>query len=495
MAQQTSYDLVIVGGGMAGCILAARIAENGVHPQTRDRLRIALVEAGPYLKGAPRPGYGVPSRRQLFTNVSHEFSENNRYSMPGGAMILGGSSMHYGAQAFPPFPADYGNWVSATGVDWTVGNLKEAADEVRQVFNVHSDPEEILSEGQKGFRNAARSLGYQVRPLEGAKKNCIRCGFCNAANMCKYDAKMSALLTHVPAAEEHGVEIIPDTMVEKVLFDGKKATGVMGRQGDRETLIEGDKIMLSGGTVQTPLLLWKSGFGPADMLGSNTLINNPNVGQHAHAHFGLFLRSLFPEPIKEGDRGWNAGTFIITDIKPNSHDRLLIQDSGMGGQESPNQTALSEFAPEFGREHKTFMKEGARRLGRTSIWIVPGELEGHLNEAGNILYPEANPIELGRVREGVERATQIMQKMGATRVTPAERAMRGLFHPHVLGTCRAGTDPRTSVTDAHFRAHDADNLFICDGSVVPRTGTGNSGMVVATVATFAAQRMVQDHFS
>ncbi len=152
-------------------------------------------------------------------------------------MILGGSSMHYGAQAFPPFPADYGNWVTATGVDWTIGNLKEAADEVRQVFNVHSDPEEILSEGQRSFRHAARSLGYQVRPLEGAKKNCLRSGFCNAANMCKYDAKMSALLTHVPDAEEHGVEIIPNTMVKKVLFDGRKATGVMCRQEDRETLI------------------------------------------------------------------------------------------------------------------------------------------------------------------------------------------------------------------------------------------------------------------
>ncbi len=73
--------------------------------------------------------------------------------------------------------------------------------------------------------------------------------------------------------------------------------------------------------------------------------------------------------------------------------------------------------------------------------------------------------------------------------------MRGLFHPHVLGTCRAGTDPRTSVTDPRFRAHEVDNLFICDGSVIPRTGTGNSGMVVATAATFAAQRMGQDHFS
>ncbi len=403
--------------------------------------------------------------------------------------------MHYGAQAFPPFPADYEHWVHTTGVDWTESNLKEAELEVRRIFNVHADPEEELSEGQKQFRAAARSLGYTIRPLEGAKKNCIRCGFCNAANMCKYDSKMSTLLTHVPAAEEHGVEIIPDSLAERILFEQRKATGVIYNQGGQEQMIRGDKILLSCGTVQTPLLLWKSGFGPKERLGSKTVIENSNVGAHAHAHLGGFLRCLLPQPVKEGDRGWNAATYIILDIKPNSQDRLLMQDSGMGGQEQPDQLALHELAPEFGKEHKEFMKVGGETVGRMSIWIVPGESEGHLGETGNLIYPEPPPIELRRVREGMERGTEIMQKMGAVRVTPVERVMRALFRPHVLGTCRAGSDPATSVIDARFRSHDVENLFICDGSAIPRTGTGNSGMVVATVATFAAQRLVRDHFS
>ena len=66
---QASYDVAIVGAGFSGPMLAANIAEKGVHPKTGDRLKVALVEAGPYLKGTPRPGYGHPVRRQRFTNL------------------------------------------------------------------------------------------------------------------------------------------------------------------------------------------------------------------------------------------------------------------------------------------------------------------------------------------------------------------------------------------------------------------------------------------
>jgi flavin-dependent dehydrogenase len=65
------YDVVIVGAGMAGGVLASRIAEQGVNPKTRARLRVALMEMGPYFKGDPRPGYGIPLRRQAYSNLAY----------------------------------------------------------------------------------------------------------------------------------------------------------------------------------------------------------------------------------------------------------------------------------------------------------------------------------------------------------------------------------------------------------------------------------------
>ena len=272
MPAEKTYDLVIVGGGTAGCILAARIAEHGVHPRTKEKLRIALLEAGPYYKGAARPGYGVPVRRRMFTNIHQEFDAytSTRYVIPGGTRILGGSSVSFGGQSNVPFPADYANWNYTTGVDWTEQNMKAAAEEVHRVFNLHPDPEDALSEGQKRLRNAARSLGYDVHPFEGAKKNCIFCGYCFTGNMCKYDAKMSTLLTHIPAAEQHGVEIIPNAMAKQLLLEGRKVTGVVYEQGKGSSVVRGDKFILSCGSVQNPLVLWKSGLGPRDILGSRT---------------------------------------------------------------------------------------------------------------------------------------------------------------------------------------------------------------------------------
>ena len=64
-----------------------------------------------------------------------------------------------------------------------------------------------------------------------------------------------------------------------------------------------------------------------------------------------------------------------------------------------------------------------------------------------------------------------------------------------MGSCRAGVDPKTSVVNPHFESHDVDNLFICDGSVIPRVTTGNTGTPQAAVTVFAAARIVRRHFA
>jgi len=65
---------------------------------------------------------------------------------------------------------------------------------------------------------------------------------------------------------------------------------------------------------------------------------------------------------------------------------------------------------------------------------------------------------------------------------------------HKVGSCRAGIDPKTSVVNSYFESHDVDNLFVCDGSAIPRVTTGNTGTPQASITVFAASRLIERHF-
>lgn len=151
---ETSYDLIVTGAGTGGIIMAARIAQKGVHPTTGEPLKVALLDLGPYFGGRPRPGYGVPGRRHMFTNVRSDFQGRyrTRRGIPPGASrrvplgpddetytfntagIVGGGSVLYTAITNTPYEADYQVWSDETGLDLSYQNLKYAAEETERAF-------------------------------------------------------------------------------------------------------------------------------------------------------------------------------------------------------------------------------------------------------------------------------------------------------------------------------------------------------------------------
>ena len=182
------YDVVVVGAGVVGIIVAAKIAQKGVRLRTKGRLRVALMERGPYLKGTPRPGYGHPLRRRMFTNVMSEFREGRRYLMevpqgPGGtygypipaASTVGGGSLHYGAETRDPHAVDYLAWQDETGVDWTEARMQSAGQEIHRMSSIHERPRQLVGQFCLEFGQAGRDLGFEVHPTYVAKRNCSVC--------------------------------------------------------------------------------------------------------------------------------------------------------------------------------------------------------------------------------------------------------------------------------------------------------------------------------
>lgn len=495
---KNNYDVIIVGSGVGGSIMAAHLAGKGVNPANGERLRVAMIEAGPYWKGDPKPGYGIPSRRQRIANVFSDDAADRMWPW-GMVKMVGGSTMHYGASVYLPYDVDYRHWVEM-GTDWTEETCRDAAAEVKKMFNIHAEPDEVLSKGNLMFRDAAKALGREVHPALVARKNCLYCGLCEGGYFCRYDSKMNSLMTYIPLAEKGGVDIIPDAAVERVIIEKQGArpvaTGVQFTQQGKPVELKARKVIVSSGVIGTPLLLFKSGYGPKDDLGDNLIVRNENVGKHLDIHAAIIVQAYFDHPIKDGSYGAApAGFFFLDDAGPNGYGRMRIKDSGMVGIDEPWGLAFSPFAPDFGREHKEFMKIAHTRRGGTLVVLKkPEGYRGHINLKTAQMEYEGNDTIVKRLRDGGEMSREVLQKMGAKKIVGYD--MPPIYHiAHGISTCKAGSDPKESVVNPNFESHDVDNLLIVDGSVVPRSSSGDAAGPIATVSVLAAQRIIANHFS
>jgi len=498
----SQYDLAIVGAGFSGPILAAKIAEEGVRPGSGDKLAIALIDAGPYYRGAARPGYGSDIRRRMFTNLQgpHQGMHlwNNDVSR---AKLVGGSSLHWAGHAFLPLPDDYLHWQKESGVDWTQNNLRSAVDEIRREFNVHTYPEAMDTPGNRLFFDVASRLGYSPERTEVARRNCIYCGYCAPPMMCKYDARASTLWSYLPRAEKADVQILADTYVEKILIDASGgrgvARGLLCRSGGSDQEISADRILVCCGYLNTPLLLMRSGYGPPEWRGNPIVVENPNIGKHIDGHpFSPSVSALFDRPLGDGATGSLPGHRMIEDFREDAEGRLLLT-ANFGVSGFPNQDALHPMAPDYGREHKKFIKEnGILRTGTIRLRVVKPPGRWFVDGEGKMLYGGDHTLTLQRIREGIQKAREILEEMGAQRITSPTLAeltpqTRG---EHKVGSCRAGMDPKTSVVNPNFESHDIENSLICDGSVIPRVSSGPSGTPQAALSVLAAARIIERHF-
>ena len=522
MPRNNSYDIIVVGAGFAGSIVAAKLAREGVNPTNGEPLRIALIEGGPYYKGKPNWGYGIPSRRRMFTHIPQDMRQPNHGSRRVGESEykgVGGGSAYWGAKGHPPDTKDYARWIRETGVDWTEAEVKPAVDELLGLWNSHTVPDALLTEYHFRFKEVAESLGYQPRKMLIHKKNCIRCGaHYESQPQCRYDAKMGTLLSHIPVAEEHGVEILANTVVEQVILEKRgaqwRATGVRCQQQDQPSSeIKADRVMLAS-AMDNPLILYASGYGPRDLLGDKLLVENPNVGANIGGHPRSVRQPLtarFDDLLVHQPGDGNYGFWFVDDKDSQGSERLFIcsgADTSGSSFWGAHSYALSPWAPGHGRKHKDWMRRNWEEwrhivgdpfymgpLVAYSMWSAP---RPRVLPDGSIAFDHKHPSIVRRAKDCTDLVGSIFEKMGAAEIRPASSHPRLTVQPftHEVGACRGGADRRNSVINSDFECHDIDNLFVVDSSAIPvETSLWSGGTVASVIGTYAARRIVANHFS
>ena len=510
------YDVVVVGGGTAGCIVAGRLAERGINPKTGDRLRVAMIEGGDdwsIRDPGIRPGYGYPTRRRMITNLTYEEvgpeGKSAGYEWPfqgENFRLVGGCSVHFGGNTFLPVEEDFHVYRETSGVDWTFGKFWEAREEIKRIYYVTSMPKETWSKGVQLFNEAARGMGFDVEPSPMVRLNCLDCGFCGEGFLCRYDAKGSSL-PWAYLGLNNGLKVIANAEAEKILIEkpagGRPvATGVVYKDKSGALHeVRAARVIVACGAVGTPLLFYKSGYGPRELLGDKLIVENKNVGANLDGDTNSnTIAAFFPEPIypPRGSTG-----FTLFTIKPRPWGELNVQMRVPGlarvsGVKYPHQAALSEFAPDHGWKHKEYMRDGRLRSGFITNRLQVLPWKWRVTPDGRMERVSMDEQRIEAVsKEAADLSYAIYEKMSLKplRVSRRLRAAKSLSPGHNQGSARAGENREVSVCTSDFDCHDIDHLLITSGASMPRTTFGHGLGPIAVGAAYAWRRMLENHFS
>ena len=241
----------------------------------------------------------------------------------------------------------------------------------------------------------------------------------------------------------------------------------------------------------------RSGYGSREVLGGNLLVENNNVGQHLDGDLSYGVDALFDTEIKGSRGGVERYSFRVPHGE-RGYQNLHIYDSNMSAVDGayPHLLALHRFAPEFGWEHKNYMRTVGRYLGGINLSLEAVLWDkGVVTPTGKYEYDRKNPRVLKSLREGAELAVELYKTMEVrpVRIDPPQVARYSLGHE--TSSCRAGEKADNSVVNSDFECHDIDNLFVNSAAVIPRGNLSFSQIPTCVVAAYAWRRIVENHFS
>ena len=526
-----TVDFVIVGSGAAGGVLAKQLATRGYS--------VVVLEAGPRLAASDFKhdefSYWLNNDLAPKTPVTWRQTEQDEARVGQGgifrAALVGGSSVHFTANfwrlreidfnersklgAIPganlaDWPIRYADLEPYyTMVDWEVGVSGAPGPFDPPRSKPYPQPPLPVKSSGVLFERGALKLGWHPQPAPMAilsqpmngRNACQHCGYCIGFG-CEFNAKSSTLASVIPVAEATGkCEIRPNSYAARVELDAKgKATGVVYFDAEKkEQLQRARAVVLAANGAETPklLLLSTSSRFP------NGLANSSGyVGKHLMFNGNTGTMALFEQPLNEYKSV--QVTRILHDFYDSDPQRGFYGGGGMDGryQQYPIAFALGALppdAPGWGSEYKRLLSEYFNRT-----MMVAGHTTSLPVESNNVtLHPTVkddwglpalritykdHDDDLKIMHFMVERSKEIADAAGAQKVWSFPVQISG-GTAHLLGTCRMGKDPKTSVINPDHRTHDVPNLFLCDGSSMVTSGRGQPTMTIMALAFRAGERI------
>jgi choline dehydrogenase-like flavoprotein len=486
--QTFECEVAVVGSGPGGAVTARALAEAG--------LDVMVIEEGPYVAPDEYPEDAARALAALYRDMGFALTRGrSRFPLLQGR-VLGGSSAVNSAICWR-LPRDvHDQWVAddpALGEALPWDALEAAAAEIEGQLAVAPTDPAVAGPNNLLMARGADRLGLEHRPIHRNVAGCQGLGRCNRG--CPIGAKLSMERSFLPDAVVFGARLCTSVTVEEIMR-GDAVYGVAGRAaaGGRVRVLASRAVVLAASAIGTPALLIANG------------IRHGPVGRRFQCHPGVVVAGRFPEPV----RAWTGAT--------QGHEVLGLRAEGIKIESVAFDLPLLALRQDgIGVD----LANGIVELDHWATWAAAIRSEGmgsvrgrrHGRRGATVRFDlTRNDVE--RVRRAVAALSELLFAAGATEVVPGvagwdrrisdpkdvarleregpvDARAYSLASSHMFGTCRMGSDPRTSVVGPDFRHHAVDRLYIADSSVFP-TNTGvNPQLSIMAMATLCAASILR----